>query len=94
MNWIYAVGFAGQGCFFTRFLVQWLASERVQRVVLPEVFWYFSVAGGVITLVYGILREDPVIIVSQITGTLIYLRNIYLIRHRRRRPTVADGSPA
>ena len=70
------VGFLGQGCFFMRFLVQWLSSEREGRSVIPVAFWYFSLAGGAIVLVYAIHRRDPVFIVGQTTGVFIYLRNL------------------
>jgi lipid-A-disaccharide synthase-like uncharacterized protein len=79
------VGFTGQACFFMRFLVQWLSSEREGRSVIPVAFWYFSLAGGAIILVYAIYRRDPVFIVGQSTGVFIYLRNLALIRRERRR---------
>ena len=78
------VGFVGQGCFFMRFLVQWLSSEREGRSVIPVAFWYFSLAGGAVVLVYAIYRRDPVFIVGQTTGVFIYLRNLVLINRERR----------
>ncbi len=78
------IGFLGQGCFFLRFLVQWLSSEREGRSVIPIAFWYFSLAGGLIVLMYAIHRRDPVFIVGQTTGTFIYLRNLVLIARERR----------
>jgi lipid-A-disaccharide synthase-like uncharacterized protein len=75
--WI-GVGFAGQAMFFSRFLVQWLASERAGQSVFPMAFWYLSVLGGTLLLVYAIYRRDPVFIIGQTTGALIYLRNIFL----------------
>jgi lipid-A-disaccharide synthase-like uncharacterized protein len=86
------VGFAGQTCFFMRFLVQWLSSEREGRSVIPVAFWYFSLAGGAIILVYAIYRKDPVFIVGQTTGVFIYLRNLALIR-RERSGADSDGAP-
>lgn len=74
-----ALGFFGQAMFSGRFVVQWLASERVKKSIVPNLFWWFSLAGGVILLVYAIHRMDPVFIVGQATGLFIYLRNIYLI---------------
>lgn len=74
------VGFTGQACFFLRFLVQWLSSEREKRSVIPVAFWYFSLAGATIVLIYAIHRRDPVFIVGQTTGFFIYLRNLYFIR--------------
>jgi lipid-A-disaccharide synthase-like uncharacterized protein len=75
--WI-GVGFAGQAMFFSRFLVQWLASEKAGQSVFPMAFWYLSLVGGMLLLVYALYRRDPVFIIGQTTGALIYLRNIYL----------------
>jgi lipid-A-disaccharide synthase-like uncharacterized protein len=72
------VGLLGQAMFFSRFFVQWLASERAKRSVFPMSFWYLSLAGGVLLLVYAIWRQDPVFILGQTTGAAIYLRNIRL----------------
>lgn len=74
------IGFIGQGLFFGRFFVQWLASEKAQRSVIPNAFWYFSVAGGLTLLIYAIYRQDPVFILGQGTGLLIYARNLHFIR--------------
>lgn len=79
------IGFAGQTLFFLRFFFQWLHSERQKRSVIPEIFWYFSLFGGLLLLVYAILRQDIVFIVGQSTGTFIYLRNIYFLRRERRK---------
>ncbi len=73
------VGFGAQVMFSLRFLVQWIASERAQRSVVPEAFWYLSFAGGSMLLIYAIYRLDPVFILGQATGIFIYSRNIYLI---------------
>jgi lipid-A-disaccharide synthase-like uncharacterized protein len=75
--WI-GVGFAGQAMFFSRFLVQWLASEKAGQSVFPMAFWYLSLVGGMLLLVYALYRRDPVFIIGQTTGALIYLRNIFL----------------
>jgi lipid-A-disaccharide synthase-like uncharacterized protein len=77
------VGFLGQACFSARFLVQWIASERRRRSVVPVYFWYFSVAGGVILLAYAIHRMDTVFILGQAAGLLVYARNLYLINRNR-----------
>jgi lipid-A-disaccharide synthase-like uncharacterized protein len=74
--WI-VVGFFGQAFFFSRFLVQWLASERAGRSVIPLSFWYLSLLGGVTLFVYAIQLGDPVFIIGQSTGAVIYLRNLY-----------------
>ncbi len=76
-----ALGFLGQACFFSRFLVQWLASERAGRSVVPRAFWYLSIAGGAIVLTYAIWRRDPVFILGQSVGLFVYLRNLILL-HR------------
>lgn len=81
--WI-AAGLLGQAFFFSRFLVQWLASEKAGNSVFPMAFWYFSLAGGTLLLIYAIYRQDPVFILGQVTGTFIYLRNIHLRRTRER----------
>jgi lipid-A-disaccharide synthase-like uncharacterized protein len=73
------VGFLGQACFFGRFLIQWIASERRRQSVVPVAFWYFSIVGGVILLAYAIHRQDPVFILGQATGLLVYARNLYFI---------------
>ena len=73
------LGVVAQLLFASRFLVQWLASERARRSIVPETFWYFSVAGGVLLFAYAIYRLDPVFIMGQGTGLLIYARNIQMI---------------
>jgi len=77
----YVLGFAGQTMFSSRFLVQWIASERSKRVVIPEAFWYLSLVGGVALLIYAIHRRDPVFAIGQGAGLLVYLRNLVL--HQR-----------
>ena len=79
------LGFLGQACFASRFLVQWLVSERTGRSVIPRAFWYLSIAGGSIVLCYAIWRRDPVFIVGQSAGLLVYLRNLILLRREDRR---------
>ena len=74
------VGFAGQGLFAMRFIIQWLSSEKEAKSVIPIAFWYFSIGGGAVLLLYAIWRQDPVIICGQGLGLFIYLRNLYFIR--------------
>ena len=74
------VGFAGQGLFAMRFIIQWLSSEKQAKSVIPVAFWYFSIGGGTVLLLYAIWRQDPVIICGQGLGLFIYLRNLYFIR--------------
>jgi len=78
-------GFGAQAMFFMRFVLQWLASEKAKQSIVPEVFWYFSFAGGLGLLVYATYRVDPVIMLGQATGLLIYSRNIYFIWKEKRR---------
>jgi lipid-A-disaccharide synthase-like uncharacterized protein len=75
-----AVGFLGQGLFFGRWLVQWIASERNAESQVPVAFWYMSVIGGLITLVYALYRRDPVFIIGQTIGVVVYVRNLVLLR--------------
>jgi lipid-A-disaccharide synthase-like uncharacterized protein len=80
------IGFFGQSLFFMRFVCQWLASEKAKKSVMPEVFWYFSLGGGLIVLAYAIHKQDIVFIFGQGLGVFIYLRNIYFIWTHRRTP--------
>jgi lipid-A-disaccharide synthase-like uncharacterized protein len=75
-----AIGFLGQGIFFMRWVVQWLASERSAESRVPIGFWYLSMVGGLITLAYAIYRKDPVFIAGQSIGTFVYIRNLMLIQ--------------
>lgn len=79
-----AVGFIGQLLFTSRFLVQWLASERARRSVVPLAFWWFSLAGGATLLAYALWRRDPVFAVGQASGLVIYARNLMLIGRQRK----------
>ena len=74
------IGFVGQGAFASRFLAQWLASEKAGRSVVPVQFWFLSMVGAVLLLAYAIRLRDPVFIIGQSTGMFIYLRNLSLIR--------------
>jgi lipid-A-disaccharide synthase-like uncharacterized protein len=77
------VGLLGQLMFTARFLVQWFASERAGRSVVPVAFWYFSIMGGLIVLAYGIHKLEPVIILGQLPGVVIYSRNLWLIHKEK-----------
>jgi lipid-A-disaccharide synthase-like uncharacterized protein len=72
-------GMLGQAFFTARFLVQWIASERRKQSVVPVYFWYFSIGGGLMLLLYAIYRQDPVFILGQGAGLFVYARNLYLI---------------
>lgn len=102
-DWLYAVfveqfsawillGFVAQGLFTMRFLVQWIASERAGRSIIPIAFWFFSVGGGVLLLVYAIHRHDPVFIAGQGLGVFIYVRNLWLIANERRSLAASNGT--
>ena len=73
------IGFAAQALFSSRFLVQWIASERAHKSVVPLAFWFLSLAGGALLLSYAIWRKDPVFVVGQSAGVIIYFRNLHLI---------------
>ncbi len=83
--WWVVIGLVGQALFMGRFLVQWIASERARKSIVPLAFWYFSIGGGLVLLAYAIYRSDPVFILGQATGLFIYLRNLWLIRAERAR---------
>lgn len=87
-------GFAAQGMFFMRFFVQWIHSERQGRSAVPVAFWWFSLVGGVMLFTYACVRRDPVFMMGQGMGLLIYSRNLMLIRKERQAlAVVADGAP-
>ena len=88
-----AFGLIAQLLFAGRFLVQWIASERAGKSVVPFAFWIFSMGGGLMTLLYGIVRREPVIIFGQGLATIIYVRNIVLIfRERGREKQKVDAA--
>jgi lipid-A-disaccharide synthase-like uncharacterized protein len=82
MIWI-GIGLAGQALFTARFLVQWIASEHAGRSIVPLVFWWLSLAGGMTLLAYALWRRDPVFILGQSAGLLVYSRNLVLLRRAR-----------
>ena len=73
------IGFVGQGLFASRFIFQWIYSEKKGESSIPIIFWYLSIFGGIGLLTYAIFRKDPVIIIGQLFGILIYMRNLILI---------------
>ena len=81
--WWVCVGLVGQLLFTGRFLVQWLASEKAKKSVMPLAFWYFSITGGAVLLAYALYRRDPVFVLGQGAGLGIYVRNLWLIRAER-----------
>lgn len=76
-----ALGLLGQAAFFSRFLVQWIASERAGRSIIPRAFWYLSLGGSLTLLVYTIHRQDPVFLLGQTVGSFVYVRNLVLLRN-------------
>lgn len=82
--WI-VIGFIGQTIFASRFLIQWIVSERASKSIIPNIFWWISIVGSIILLSYAIHKEDPVFIVGQSCGFLIYARNLYLIKRRNKK---------
>ena len=87
-----AIGFGAQLMFSMRFIVQWITSERARESIVPEAFWYFSFVGGVMLLAYALHRMDPVFILGQSMGLIIYSRNIYFI-WRSKKSGADDGTP-
>ena len=83
LAWI-LVGLGGQVLFMMRFVIQWIVSEKAKRSVIPVAFWWLSIGGAAILLAYAIWRADPVFILGQSLGFLIYARNLWLIHAERR----------
>ena len=79
LNWWVLLGYAGQALFTMRFVVQWIASERARKSVIPVAFWFFSIGGGLLTLIYGLVKREPIIIIGQLASNIIYVRNLMLI---------------
>jgi lipid-A-disaccharide synthase-like uncharacterized protein len=94
-NWVEliwaAVGMGGQALFFMRFFIQWIASEKKRESVIPLAFWYFSIGGGAVLLLYACYKADIVFILGQGGGLLIYVRNLMLISRHKARQRQADS---
>jgi lipid-A-disaccharide synthase-like uncharacterized protein len=84
LNWVVLLGYAGQALFTMRFIVQWIASERAGRSVIPVAFWFFSIGGGLLLFGYALYIRDPVFILGQGFGVFVYLRNLYFVMRERR----------
>lgn len=83
------VGLVGQILFFMRFIIQWIATERAKRTVIPTSFWYFSILGALVLLVYSSVRKDPVFVAGYLLAMVIYLRNLrFALRPDSTTPTV------
>ncbi len=87
-------GLAGQAAFFSRFLVQWLASERAGRSVVPKAFWYLSIVGTLVLLAYAIHRQEPVFMLGYLPNAFVYVRNLMLIERDRSARFVAAAEEA
>ena len=87
LDWWVALGFLAQALFSMRFLVQWIASERAGRSIIPMAFWLFSIGGGALLFAYSLYRRDPVYIAGQGLGLFIYLRNLYFVLRERGQAT-------
>jgi lipid-A-disaccharide synthase-like uncharacterized protein len=84
-QWWVLLGYVAQVMFTMRFLVQWIASERAGKMVMPIAFWFFSIGGGFLLLAYALYIRDPVFILGQAFGVFVYGRNLYFeLRDRRR----------
>lgn len=83
LDWWVVLGFVAQVSFTMRFVVQWIASERAGRSVVPMAFWWFSIGGGLLLLAYAISRRDPVFIIGQAFGVFVYMRNLYFVLRDR-----------
>ena len=86
-----ALGFLAQAMFSARFVVQWIASERARRSIIPTAFWWFSIAGGTLLFIYSLYRKDPVFIAGQGGGLLIYARNVMFVLREQRRTAASAG---
>jgi lipid-A-disaccharide synthase-like uncharacterized protein len=91
-NYLVVLGLIGNGFFMMRFLVQWVASERRGESIIPVSFWYWSIAGSIILCLYFIFRRDPVGILATLPNSMIYIRNLMLIRKRKVAFTAAAPS--
>ncbi|HCE46632.1 MAG TPA: lipid A biosynthesis protein [Lentisphaeria bacterium] len=87
------LGFTAQALFSARFIVQWIASEKAKESIIPSLFWYLSITGGGLLLIYAIHIKDPVFIIGQAFGFLIYGRNIYFVIKKKRMKIVEQAAP-
>jgi lipid-A-disaccharide synthase-like uncharacterized protein len=86
------IGFIAQVLFASRFIVQWIATERAKASVIPISFWYISLIGAAMLLAYAIHKRDPVFILGQSTGAIVYVRNLYFIRRNPISRPIVDGA--
>lgn len=93
LDWWVMLGLLAQFLFTMRFVVQWIASERAQRSVVPMSFWWFSIGGGALLFIYALYRRDPVFILGQGLGLFVYVRNLQFVLRARRRGEDASPGP-
>jgi lipid-A-disaccharide synthase-like uncharacterized protein len=91
-SWLDLVGLSGQLIFSYRFLSQWIASEKRGESIIPVSFWYWSIAGSLILTVYWVFKRSPIGIIANLPNTLIYWRNLRLVRKRKLAPTAATAT--
>ncbi len=84
LSWLVLFGYVGQLMFTMRFLVQWIATERARKSVIPIGFWFFSIGGGLLLFAYALAKRDPVFILGQGFGVFVYARNLYFVYRERR----------
>ena len=89
------IGFIGNALFFSRFMVQWIASERAGQSYIPTMFWWLSIAGSVVLLLYAVHKRDPVFTLAYLPNCIVYVRNLMLIRKQQReRAEASTPAPA
>lgn len=89
LTWVVLIGYVGQALFTMRFIVQWIASERAGKSVIPVAFWFFSIGGGLALFGYALYVKDPVFILGQGFGVFVYLRNLYFVMRDRKATAAA-----
>ena len=89
LSWLVVIGYIGQFLFTMRFVVQWIATERARKSVIPIAFWFFSIGGGLLLFAYALSIKDPVFILGQGFGVFVYLRNLYFVYRERGEKTAA-----
>ncbi|MCO5092187.1 lipid-A-disaccharide synthase N-terminal domain-containing protein [Bosea sp. (in: a-proteobacteria)] len=93
VDWWVLLGVVAQGLFTMRFVVQWWASEKAGRSVVPMTFWWFSIGGGALLLMYALYRRDPVFILGQGFGVFVYVRNLQFVLRARARGEDTNSGP-
>ncbi len=92
LSWLVLLGYVGQALFTMRFVVQWIATERAKKSVIPITFWFFSIGGGLLLFGYALSIRDPVFILGQGFGVFVYLRNLNFVYRERNAANVASSA--